>query len=370
MDTKLINDLVNNNKGEDTKLHLLVVGSRKVNDFNLIRNYLDYKLSNYKESKNVEIVSGGANGVDAFAEEYAKENGYELKVFPITKEDWNKFGAKAGWLRNEAMHEYISRFPKRACIAFWDGVSKGTQHSFILAPRYHNELCKVNITENFATELAYDTDLIEEYEEHVTHYGKVKKHVEAPVVVRKAKQEELDRIDRILAKRRENVDELANVVNYIEKGYDALEDYIETRDTMAEEYGKRYKGSKSKACHIVTAEEFPQKAIYTLHYSLNTSIPEELDKFIKISNFLSKAYNEDNYQYMVKTDGCISKIYMLEETTFDKDLSKYTENQLSNYLDKINNILKDNIEKLVFYREKDIYKAFGQSKEMLEAFEK
>lgn len=226
MDTKLINDLVNNNKGEDTKLHLLVVGSRKVNDFNLIRNKLDYLLQNYKDSKNVEIVSGGANGVDKFAEEYALEHGYSTKIFPISKEDWERDGKRAGYLRNEKMHAYIAKFPKRGCVAFWDGKSAGTRHTIGytdnygikrpgLAEIYHNRLVLVNINENFAEELEYDTSAITEFEEHFVHYGKTGKYVQNPVVTRIAKKEELERIDKLLAKRRQFDDNHNGVIDKV-----------------------------------------------------------------------------------------------------------------------------------------------------------
>lgn len=66
------------------------------------------------------IVSGGARGADKLGEVYAKDNGYNLRIFPA---DWNTHGYKAGFLRNEEMAEYAD-----ALAAFWDGKSRGTKH--------------------------------------------------------------------------------------------------------------------------------------------------------------------------------------------------------------------------------------------------
>lgn len=67
-----------------------------------------------------EIVSGGATGVDALGERYAKENSIPLKRFPA---EWNKHGKSAGPRRNKQMAEY-----GEALIALWNGNSAGTKN--------------------------------------------------------------------------------------------------------------------------------------------------------------------------------------------------------------------------------------------------
>ena len=67
-----------------------------------------------------EIVSGGAHGVDFCGEAYAKKQGLKLTVIPAL---WDKYGKKAGILRNITMAEYAD-----ALIAVWDGKSRGTEH--------------------------------------------------------------------------------------------------------------------------------------------------------------------------------------------------------------------------------------------------
>ena len=121
-------------------MRVLVVGSRSFSDYELLKATLDKLLPH----TDIEVVSGGAKGADSLAERYAKEKGYILKIFPA---DWNKYGKRAGYIRNAEMHEYISKSDERICIAFWDGESKGTQHNFDLAKRYGNHLEIVNYKE-------------------------------------------------------------------------------------------------------------------------------------------------------------------------------------------------------------------------------
>lgn len=41
---------------------------------------------------------------------------------------------------NREMHSYISTHAERGVIAFWDGQSKGTAHSFALTKEFDNPL--------------------------------------------------------------------------------------------------------------------------------------------------------------------------------------------------------------------------------------
>lgn len=122
-------------------MKILVVGSRDFNNYEMLKNAIDTAVNTYGD---VEIVSGGAKGADSLAEQYAKEKGYALKVFLA---DWNTYGKSAGYRRNAEMHRYISEFNDRLCIAFWDGQSKGTQHSFDLAKQYNNPILVIKYKE-------------------------------------------------------------------------------------------------------------------------------------------------------------------------------------------------------------------------------
>lgn len=72
---------------------------------------------------NVELVSGGAKGVDTMVEKFAKKFDIPFVEFPVTSNDWKIFGRGAGNLRNNKMIEYGDYI-----VAFWDGKSRGTQH--------------------------------------------------------------------------------------------------------------------------------------------------------------------------------------------------------------------------------------------------
>ncbi len=107
-------------------MRVIIAGGRDFSDYAELSKYCDYILQNQKE---IEIVSGTANGADKLGEKYAEEKGYLLKLFPA---DWGGLGKAAGYIRNEEMAKYAD-----ALIAFWDGKSKGTMHMINLAKEYN-----------------------------------------------------------------------------------------------------------------------------------------------------------------------------------------------------------------------------------------
>lgn len=92
-----------------------IVGSREWKDARRVFDYV------YSLPENTEIVSGGARGVDSYAEYAAKERGLACKVFYA---DWNTHGKSAGMRRNAEIVEYAD-----IVTAFWDGVSRGTANT-------------------------------------------------------------------------------------------------------------------------------------------------------------------------------------------------------------------------------------------------
>ena len=111
---------------------VIIAGTRYFEDYKLLKSYADKKLSNIQEP--IEIVSGGARGADALGEQYAKEKGYKLTVFPA---EWDKYGKSAGYKRNKQMAEYAD-----ALLAYWDGASRGTKMMIDLA---HEHGLKVGV---------------------------------------------------------------------------------------------------------------------------------------------------------------------------------------------------------------------------------
>lgn len=70
--------------------------------------------------KITEVVCGGARGADSLGFDWAM-----VKELPATMfhPDWDKFGKRAGFIRNREMAEYAE-----ALVAFWDGWSPGTRN--------------------------------------------------------------------------------------------------------------------------------------------------------------------------------------------------------------------------------------------------
>lgn len=93
-----------------------VVGSRGFNNYKLLKDTLDEYLSEADL-----IVSGGARGADQLSERWAKDNGVETLIF---HPNWDEYGSSAGFIRNFLIIENSDMI-----IAFWDGMSKGTEHT-------------------------------------------------------------------------------------------------------------------------------------------------------------------------------------------------------------------------------------------------
>lgn len=102
---------------------IIIAGSRDITDFDLVKRacrssgFFTTELINAKE---IEIVSGGAKGVDSLGEYLAKRAGFHLKFFPA---DWVTYGKAAGPIRNKQMGDYAD-----CLIAIRLDNSKGTTH--------------------------------------------------------------------------------------------------------------------------------------------------------------------------------------------------------------------------------------------------
>lgn len=204
----LSNALDNVVQDADKMKHVLVVGSRTFNDYEQLAKVLDKVAEGYKK---ITIVSGGARGADALAKKYAKNKGFEYKEFPA---DWDKYGKSAGYRRNEEMQKFIAQFDDRKVVAFWDGVSKGTQHSIDLAKKYNNELDVIKfgtenkaegsspIAQNIETENAKLGDLVKarhdvlkEYAEAHRQLDTVSQSLTIDDILSKSKQPAIDALE-------------------------------------------------------------------------------------------------------------------------------------------------------------------------------
>lgn len=102
-------------------VRIIIAGGRDFANSELLKTSCDLILA----GRQCEIVSGGARGADRLGEFYAIDKNLPIRRFPA---DWDKFGKRAGFLRNSEMANYANEL-----IAFWDGQSRGTKHMIDLA---------------------------------------------------------------------------------------------------------------------------------------------------------------------------------------------------------------------------------------------
>ena len=99
---------------------IVVTGSRDWSNRDPIKDTFDRVYA--KHGTDVTLINGTARGVDRIAAEVARSLGWQVIDVPA---DWDQYGRSAGFRRNEQM----LRMSPDICIAFWDGQSRGTQHT-------------------------------------------------------------------------------------------------------------------------------------------------------------------------------------------------------------------------------------------------
>lgn len=117
-------------------MKLLIAGSRSMADEWLVFTVIDKYVKEKHANEIVEIISGGALGVDRLAEKWAASRNHFITVY---KADWKKYGKSAGVIRNQLMVD--------ACddaLIIWDGESKGTAHTIRMLEKAgkHCHLCQ------------------------------------------------------------------------------------------------------------------------------------------------------------------------------------------------------------------------------------
>ena len=108
---------------QETKI--IIAGTRTFTNYKLMSSTLR---TIFKRYKNIKIISGHARGADKLGEVYAWKHQIPLQIFPA---DWNKYGRRAGSIRNEKMAQVGS-----VLVAFWDGTSRGTLDMITVALEY------------------------------------------------------------------------------------------------------------------------------------------------------------------------------------------------------------------------------------------
>lgn len=99
---------------------VVVTGSRSWTDVRYIRAAFDQLI--LRHGKDIRVINGTAPGADRLCAGIARQ--YELDVVDMPAE-WNKYGRSAGFRRNIEMLD----LDPDLVLAFWDGESRGTQHT-------------------------------------------------------------------------------------------------------------------------------------------------------------------------------------------------------------------------------------------------
>jgi CTP:molybdopterin cytidylyltransferase MocA len=100
-------------------VRVAIVGSRNFGLLELVGEYV------CSLPIDTVVITGGARGVDRYAENTARAREMRVEIFPA---DWTRYGKSAGFRRNVQMVERADKV-----VAFWDGKSPGTKHSIELA---------------------------------------------------------------------------------------------------------------------------------------------------------------------------------------------------------------------------------------------
>ena len=111
-------------------MKLAVIGSRKLKGI---------KIEEYIPDGVTEIVSGGADGVDTLAKEFANRREILLVEF---LPNYKKYGKGAPLVRNREIAEYADE-----ALALWDGESRGTAYTVKLFQKLNKRVKIVIINE-------------------------------------------------------------------------------------------------------------------------------------------------------------------------------------------------------------------------------
>lgn len=116
---------------EVKKRRIIVSGDRNWSDVPRVASLFKEVAKIYPPSSTV-LFHGGCRGADTIAGEEAKKCGYEVRVYPVSGDDWKKFGKGAGPQRNVKMIE--------------DGIKEGGVDLILI---FHDNLRLGRGTKNF-----------------------------------------------------------------------------------------------------------------------------------------------------------------------------------------------------------------------------
>lgn len=107
---------------------ILIAGSRSITDFDL---------SPYVPGDVGLIITGGANGIDRLAENYADQHKIsKMVLYP----EYNLYGRAAPIIRNEKMVD-VADF----VLVIWDGKSKGSESTIRYAKKKQKSISIIQV---------------------------------------------------------------------------------------------------------------------------------------------------------------------------------------------------------------------------------
>ena len=112
-------------------MRVIVTGSRVFDDYRMIEQALlalEANLDPKWDWADITLIHGGAAGADSMAAQVARELGWKVEAHPA---DWDQYGKRAGYLRNQEMLDAGADM----VVAFPIGESKGTRMMIDLATK-------------------------------------------------------------------------------------------------------------------------------------------------------------------------------------------------------------------------------------------
>ena len=113
-------------------MKIIIAGGREFWNSELVAD----TMKPYLENPGLVIVCGMARGADLCGKQWADNNNIPVEEYPA---DWNRYGKRAGYLRNEAMSREAD-----ILVAFWDGKSKGTFNMINIMKKANKEVIVIN----------------------------------------------------------------------------------------------------------------------------------------------------------------------------------------------------------------------------------
>src|SRR5574343_429426 len=134
-------------------MKVIIAGSRTIKNLELVETSMKVFLP---EETDIEVVCGGAEGIDLLGEQWAKKHGYPVTYFHakwkdieapnslIKTDKWGrKYNAKAGLDRNTLMAQYADTL-----VLIWTGckrTSRGSWHMYNEAKKFGLTIYEVNL---------------------------------------------------------------------------------------------------------------------------------------------------------------------------------------------------------------------------------